>query len=556
MDAPERILVVSGDAATRDVLCSVLDTSGYEVALAESGEAGIARAAAGVLPDLGVVDLLLEAPDGPETCRRLGALATGRPLPLIGIAPRDAGPLFDRALSAGVDDFLSPPLVPQIIAARVGAQLRNVRLNTELFDQARDLELLLDLTRRFAGTLDVGGILFELVSRVAGALGIDRCSLVLADERWKRGLVLAASDDAALEDLEIDLAGYPEIQQVLRSGEPLVLQDAVGNPLVAAVKETLSAQGVGALAIFPLQHHEEPMGVLFLRARAERGPFSDRTIRVAKTIAHTTAVALRNAQLFERMRSESIRATEEKVQAEREVEDLKAIQEELRQTKDFLENLIDSSADAIVAADMDGQVLVWNKAAERVTGYGRKEALGGLHVTRLYPDRGAFEVMEMMRSEESGGPGRLEEHRLEILDRHGERIPVSLSAAILYEDGREIATMGIFTDLRERLRIEQKLTRAQDQLLRTEKQAMIAELAGTAAHELNQPLTSVMGYAELLKRRVPPEDPDHRAIDIIFRESERMAEIVRKIGRITRYETKEYLGKTRIVDLDRSATED
>ena len=81
---------------------------------------------------------------------------------------------------------------------------------------------------------------------------------------------------------------------------------------------------------------------------------------------------------------------------------------------------------------------------------------------------------------------------------------------------------------------------------------MIAELAGTAAHELNQPLTSVMGYAELLKRRIPESDPNYRAVDIIFRESERMAEIVRKIGRITRYETKTYIGNTRIVDLDRA----
>ena len=61
-----------------------------------------------------------------------------------------------------------------------------------------------------------------------------------------------------------------------------------------------------------------------------------------------------------------------------------------------------------------------------------------------------------------------------------------------------------------------------------------------------------MGYAELLRRRIAPDDGNHRAADIIFRESERMAEMVRKIGRITRYETKEYLGNTRIVDLDRS----
>src|SRR5581483_3831511 len=106
---------------------------------------------------------------------------------------------------------------------------------------------------------------------------------------------------------------------------------------------------------------------------------------------------------------------------------------------------------------------------------------------------------------------------------------------------------------RDRLKIEQRLQHAQEKLIVTEKQALIAELAGTAAHELNQPLTSVVGYAELLKRKMAPEDPHFRAVDIILREAERMAEIVRKIGRITRYETKAYVGSTKMIDLDKSA---
>ena len=89
----------------------------------------------------------------------------------------------------------------------------------------------------------------------------------------------------------------------------------------------------------------------------------------------------------------------------------------------------------------------------------------------------------------------------------------------------------------------------------TEKQALIAELAGTTAHELNQPLTSVMGYSELLKKKMSPDDVHYRAVDIILREAERMAEIVRKIGKITRYETKAYVGSTQILDLDKSTTD-
>jgi signal transduction histidine kinase len=89
--------------------------------------------------------------------------------------------------------------------------------------------------------------------------------------------------------------------------------------------------------------------------------------------------------------------------------------------------------------------------------------------------------------------------------------------------------------------------------LETEKAAVVAQLAGAAAHELNQPLTSVLGYAEMLRRRIPETDPARRSVDIIFREGERMADIVRKIGRITRYETKNYVGNTMIVDLDKAS---
>jgi len=86
-----------------------------------------------------------------------------------------------------------------------------------------------------------------------------------------------------------------------------------------------------------------------------------------------------------------------------------------------------------------------------------------------------------------------------------------------------------------------------------EQQALLAELAGATAHELNQPLTSVMGYAELLKRRLDPSSPCFTAAEVIVNEAERMAEIVRKIGSVTHYETKSYVGEAKILDLDKSS---
>src|SRR5262249_6758158 len=143
------------------------------------------------------------------------------------------------------------------------------------------------------------------------------------------------------------------------------------------------------------------------------------------------------------------------------------------------------------------------------------EVIGRIPVWKLYPTGVAQSIMAMLRAPEHGGVGRLEPMRREILTKSAEVVPVSLTASIIYDDRREVASVGIISDLRERLKIEQRLAQAQEKLLLSEKQALIAELAGTTAHELNQPLTSVMGYAELLKKRMSPDDGQARAVDII-----------------------------------------
>jgi signal transduction histidine kinase len=154
------------------------------------------------------------------------------------------------------------------------------------------------------------------------------------------------------------------------------------------------------------------------------------------------------------------------------------------------------------------------------------------------------------------GAGRLEGLKTEIVDSQGDRVPVLISAALILDGTTPVGSVGIFTDLRERMRMERRLAEAQEQIIAQERQAIIAELAGAAAHELNQPLTSVLGYAELLKRKVGTDASASNAADVIYNEAERMAEIVRKIGKITKYETKSYVGRARILDLDKATEAD
>ncbi|MDH5491895.1 MAG: PAS domain S-box protein, partial [Myxococcales bacterium] len=226
---------------------------------------------------------------------------------------------------------------------------------------------------------------------------------------------------------------------------------------------------------------------------------------------------------------------------------------ELVKTMEFLESLIDASVDGIVAADLRGTIILFNQGAERLYGYRADEVIGRMRADQLYPKGGAEKVMRMIRSKEFGGRGRLAPIRMVGLNRRGEEIPIQLSAAMIYERGKESATFGIFTDLREKIRVEERLAEATEQLALSEKHSLIAELAGTAAHELNQPLTSIMAYAELLQRKLEGGSAEHRAAETMVREAERMAEIVRKIGKMTKYETKTYVGGQRILDLDKAS---
>ncbi len=238
------------------------------------------------------------------------------------------------------------------------------------------------------------------------------------------------------------------------------------------------------------------------------------------------------------------------------------LEEALRRTKEFLENMIESSMDAIIAADMNGTIIVFNKAAEEISGYKAEEVVGKMNIVDFYAPGIARDIMRKLRSEEYGGRGKLESSYNTLLSATGEEVPINMSASIVYEEAREIASVGIFQDLRERIEIEKELRQAQEKLMSAQQKEAITALSGAASHELNQPLTSILGYSELLRRvekNLASEFPQHPAIsslknatDIIGREAERMAAVVRKLGEVTDYETREYVGGAKIMDLDRS----
>lgn len=182
--------------------------------------------------------------------------------------------------------------------------------------------------------------------------------------------------------------------------------------------------------------------------------------------------------------------------------------------------------------------------------------VGRKNIRDIYPPGQYTRIRRRIFSRaQGGGYGRLEGWRTQVLARDGSYVPVQLSSALIMANGKPVGCVSLLTDLREHLRVEFRVTEAEEELRVREKEALIHELAGAAAHELNQPLTSVLGYAALIQKRAFDRPAIHSATGVIIHEAERMAAIVRKIGKITRYETKSYVGAARILDLDRSSEE-
>lgn len=236
----------------------------------------------------------------------------------------------------------------------------------------------------------------------------------------------------------------------------------------------------------------------------------------------------------------------------RDVTEERTLESALRKTKDFLEGLVRQSVDAIIAADAWGRVVLWNAAAERLFGYRSADAMQ-LELGALFPPGELAQILTLLRSEELGGRGRLGPVRREVLSKGGARVPVRMSAAILVEESVESAIFIILSDLRPQEELAARLSAAQARLEHSERQSVAAEIAGTTAHELNQPLTAMLGLAEILRRGLDADSHLQPAAQGLAREAERIAEIVRKLGRITRYEPKPYVGAVRIIDLDRSS---
>lgn len=355
-------------------------------------------------------------------------------------------------------------------------------------EESRELRTMLEITEAVTGTLDLPEVMRVIVYRAGDVLRADRCSILLADEGTGKAFVIAASDNPQVDMLEVDLGKYPEIRRALDTREPVYVEDVDADPLVAPVRALLRAQGYQSLLVVPMVFGGDVLGTLFLRAN--RGvPFTRDELRFSRMVAAASANAVKNALLFREIAREAARH---------------------RETSEKLRRVLDGTPDLIVATDTAGRVTEFNRGAEALTGVAPGQAKG----------KALSDLLGATVAADGNGDPRPRE--VVVRRAEGGEAQVSLlSAPLLGPDEAPVGHVWIGRDVTELRRVEKSLAQA-------ERLSSLGEVIAGVAHELNNPLSAVLGYSQLL-HAAPHDERESRDLERIVESARRCQKIVHNL---------------------------
>ena len=364
------------------------------------------------------------------------------------------------------------------LAAGTGPAVMLIRDLRERRRRAFEERLVAQVDRCLVQADDPRQSVMAACAALGTALGAERvCLLAKTSSGWQRWALIGEQPQAPVE-LSAD-ASPPEAWS---SGRDVVM-DASEETIMAAFGARV---GLPHLARVPLRGPSGVVGHLLL-GRTEPTPWDDRDRALVGTVAAQIALGLASGLLTL----------------------------ETRELAAYQAMLLNQTTVLLGSVDASGRVVTWNRASEALLGIPTAEAEG----RRFGTEVGVAQVPEQW-TDLWDTVLREGEVAREITLRHrgGDEIPLHLEGRRLDAGGECAGAVFVGLDLRDRRALE-------TQILRSQKLAAVGLLAAGIAHEINNPLSGVVGYSKLLLERSLPEGVRQK-VEKIAQSGERCRKIV------------------------------
>ena len=213
-----------------------------------------------------------------------------------------------------------------------------------------------------------------------------------------------------------------------------------------------------------------------------------------------------------------------------EVQERRQAQTALVQSQARYREIFENIQDVFYATSLDGIITEVSPSIEGISGYTRADVLG-MPVERIYKDMAVRETLldELMDA------GRVSDYEIELLDRDGSVHHCMVNAALVRDsDGAPTGAVGSLRDITEQRRAERERNRLEERLARSHKMEALGLLAGGVAHDLNNVLSGIVGYPDLLLANLPADSEFRKPIEQILQSGKKAAAIVEDLLTLAR----------------------